>query len=382
MYIVKCSGGTWGNIYGPFALGQISYGNTIRADATNQWDPMSGSNLLTESGKYQPAGYVIPGVDYYWITFDTTAPSTPSSFTTGAGARFGISNGGFGGSAGWQVSYGYSTVLGYYQFAGYWSYTGASIVSTKDVTGASSTVYTEAQWYAGSRYLMNVSAESATGLSVSTKPYPLFIGGYYTVTPDTTVALTANAVNYLYVEKTAANRDSTNVFASTDLLPIGFSQQLIATLTTNSDKVITATYTPINSFSSLPVVSVSQLGVARVDGVTTKASNGVISATGVSLTQSLGSVSGAVNIDLSAYTAFKMTVTGPFSLNIQNPVTGQSFVIIIKQDATGGRTVTWPGTMLFSEGFKTISTAANATDFLTVYYDGTNYYACLTVGYA
>jgi hypothetical protein len=381
MYIAKYSGGTWGNIYGPFALGQISYGNAVRRDAANLWDPLSGSNLLTESGKYQPAGYVIPAVDYYWMTFDTTAPSTPSSFTTGQGARFGISNGGFGGSAGWQVSYGYSTVLGYYQFAGYWTYTGASIASTKDVTGVSSTVYTEAQWYAGSRYLMNVSAESATGLSVSVKAYPLFIGGYNTTTPDSTLALTANTTNYLYVEKTATSRDSTNVFVSTELLPIGFSQQRIGTFVTNSDKVTSATYTPINSVSLLPVASVSQPGLAQVDGITTKASNGVISATGVRLTQSLGSVSGTVNIDLSAYATFKMTVTGAFSFNIQNTVAGQNFVIIIKQDATGSRAVTWPSTMLFSSGFNTLSTAANATDVLTVYYDGTNYYANLTVGY-
>ena len=247
MYIAKCSGGTWSNIYGPFAINTISQGNAVRNDATNTWGPMGGSSLLTESGKYQPAGYVIPGVDYAWMTFDTTAPSNPASFTTSWGARFGVSNGGFGGSAGWQVSYGYSIVLGYYQFAGYWSYTGASIVSTKDVTGASGTVYTEAQWYAGSRYLMNVSAESATGLSVSTKPYPLFIGGYYTTTPDITLGLTANSLNYLYIKKTNTNRDSTEVFVSTDLLPIGFSQQLIAILTTNNDKVIDSKYIPIIS---------------------------------------------------------------------------------------------------------------------------------------
>jgi hypothetical protein len=247
MYIAKCSGGTWGDIYGPFALPWINAGNNTRRDASNAWDPLSGSNLLTESGKYQPAGYVIHGVDYAWITFDTTDPTNPASFSTNWGARFGISNGGFNNSAGWQVSYGYSTVLGYYQFAGYWTYTAASIVSSRDITGASSTVYTEAQWYAGSRYLMNVSAESATGLRVSTKPYPLFIGGYYTTTPDITLPLTANDVNYLYVKKTDPNRDSTEVFVSTDLLPIGFSQQLIAILRTDNDKVIGSRYIPITS---------------------------------------------------------------------------------------------------------------------------------------
>jgi hypothetical protein len=94
---------------------------------------------------------------------------------------------------------------------------------------------------------MNVSAESATGLSVSTKPYPLFIGGYYTTTPDITLGLTANSLNYLYIKKTNTNRDSTEVFVSTDLLPIGFSQQLIAILTTNNDKVIDSKYIPIIS---------------------------------------------------------------------------------------------------------------------------------------
>jgi hypothetical protein len=94
---------------------------------------------------------------------------------------------------------------------------------------------------------MNVSAESATGLSVSTKPYPLFIGGYYTTTPDITLGLTANDVNYLYIKKTDTNRDSTEIFVSTDLLPIGFSQQLLAVLTTNNDKVINSKYIPITS---------------------------------------------------------------------------------------------------------------------------------------
>jgi len=38
--------------------------------------------------------------------------------------------------------------------------------------------------------------------------------------------------------------------------------------------------------------------------------------------------------------------------------------------------------MLFSGGGKTLSTAANAVDVMTVFYDGTNYYASLTLGYA
>jgi hypothetical protein len=63
-----------------------------------------------------------------------------------------------------------------------------------------------------------------------------------------------------------------------------------------------------------------------------------------------------------------------------SPVSGQTITIIITQDATGGRTLT--STMKFAGGSKTLSTAANAIDILTVSYIGTTYYASLVKGYA
>jgi hypothetical protein len=127
---------------------------------------------------------------------------------------------------------------------------------------------------------MNVSAESATGLRVSTKPYPLFIGGYYTTTPDITLALTANDINYLYVKKTDPNRDSTEVFVSTDLLPIGFSQQLIAKLTTDNDKVIDSDYIPITSGSGTYIIN----GVAYATSTTNLTTGTALTFDGTDLT--------------------------------------------------------------------------------------------------
>jgi hypothetical protein len=49
--------------------------------------------------------------------------------------------------------------------------------------------------------------------------------------------------------------------------------------------------------------------------------------------------------------------------------------LIVKQDATGSRTLT--STMKFAGGTKTLTTAANSVDIISVYYDGTTYWASL-----
>lgn len=76
-----------------------------------------------------------------------------------------------------------------------------------------------------------------------------------------------------------------------------------------------------------------------------------------------------------------ITLTGNLTLNaFSNPVSGQTITFIITQDATGSRTLT--STMKFAGGSKTLSTAANSIDILTVSYIGTTYYATLSKGYA
>jgi hypothetical protein len=54
--------------------------------------------------------------------------------------------------------------------------------------------------------------------------------------------------------------------------------------------------------------------------------------------------------------------------------------LILTQDATGSRLLT--STMKFAGGVKTLTTSANAIDVVTIYYDGTNYLAGLSRGYA
>ena len=76
-----------------------------------------------------------------------------------------------------------------------------------------------------------------------------------------------------------------------------------------------------------------------------------------------------------------ITATGNFTLNaFANPQSGQTITFIITQDATGSRTLT--SSMLFASASKTLSTAANSVDILTVSYVGTTYYASLSKGFA
>ena len=101
------------------------------------------------------------------------------------------------------------------------------------------------------------------------------------------------------------------------------------------------------------------------------------------LTETISTVtySSTITPDVANGTVQKVTLTGNVTFSaFSNPVTGQSLTLIITQDATGSRTLT--STMKFSGASKTLSTAANAIDIITVFYDGTNYYASLGKGFA
>jgi hypothetical protein len=76
-----------------------------------------------------------------------------------------------------------------------------------------------------------------------------------------------------------------------------------------------------------------------------------------------------------------ITLTDNVTFNaFSNPEAGQSMTLIVKQDATGSRTLT--SSMKFAGGEKTLSTAANSIDIISVFYDGTDYYASLAKGFA
>jgi hypothetical protein len=93
-----------------------------------------------------------------------------------------------------------------------------------------------------------------------------------------------------------------------------------------------------------------------------------------------GNNSGTITPNCAVGNVQTMTLTGNITFNeFASPVSGQTMTLILTQDATGGRTLT--STMKFAGGSKTLSTAANAIDILTVSYIGTTYYASLAKGF-
>lgn len=90
---------------------------------------------------------------------------------------------------------------------------------------------------------------------------------------------------------------------------------------------------------------------------------------------------GTYTPDASTGTVHKMVLTGNVTINsLANVYSGSNVTLILQQDATGSRTLT--SSMKFAGGEKTLSTAANSIDILSIFYDGTNYYASLVKGYA
>lgn len=146
--------------------------------------------------------------------------------------------------------------------------------------------------------------------------------------------------------------------------------------------------------SSINTVDVSATGIINVTGNLT---SGNVSSTNLTLSGTGnvanlvttkynetvvtgGSVSGTISPDVASGTIFKYTLTGDITLNsLTNSVAGSGCTLILTQDGTGSRTLT--STMLFLGGTKTLSTAAGSVDIVSVFYDGTTYYATLGKGY-
>jgi hypothetical protein len=97
----------------------------------------------------------------------------------------------------------------------------------------------------------------------------------------------------------------------------------------------------------------------------------------------LGSITGATTLNLALGNAiFKGTLTGSVTFSVSNAYSGNSFSVLLTQGGSGSYTASWPGTFKFAGASSTLSTSVGSIDFVNAFYDGTNYYAVLSKGYA
>ncbi len=65
-----------------------------------------------------------------------------------------------------------------------------------------------------------------------------------------------------------------------------------------------------------------------------------------------------------------ITLTANCTLTFSNGLSGRKYTLIVKQDATGSRTITWPGTARWSGGnTPTLTTTGNTTDYIGFFYN-------------
>ena len=85
-----------------------------------------------------------------------------------------------------------------------------------------------------------------------------------------------------------------------------------------------------------------------------------------------GTATGATTIDWSKSNTQTLVLgASPIALTFSNGQPGAHYTLALKQDATGSRTVTWPGNVRWSSGVApTLTTTANKTDYVEFVYDG------------
>ena len=83
----------------------------------------------------------------------------------------------------------------------------------------------------------------------------------------------------------------------------------------------------------------------------------------------------AITLDLTNGTVQIITLTGNCTFTFPTATSGKSFILLLKQDATGSRTVTWPASVKYAGGTApTITSTASRLDILSYFADGTNWY--------
>ena len=161
--------------------------------------------------------------------------------------------------------------------------------------------------------------------------------------------------------------------ASDGSMPTGVEKALFLNTNSSSRRLFIFNN---GSFRELFQSGVSQVNVAsQITGVTPKANGGTGNSTWDYATLTDGAtvtwtVAGLVNNAV-------VTLGGNRTLAFSGLVNGMSGTLIVKQDATGSRSLTLPaGSKVINggSGAITLSTTANAIDILTWTYDGTNTY--------
>jgi hypothetical protein len=277
LYVAKYASGAWSIVISDIYGSYVSGGNSTRGD-TQYACYLDGASVLTEGGKWL-APFVIPyvGGNGFYISYVNTSANTVSysdwtawASPTAGGVGEYVAPNGYD-----SASFGYTAQLGYYQMRTNSNFTAMYIVSSKDIRGVGAD-RTEDDWINNTqpRYEVWVSCESATGLVAYLSEYPVFLGGYYTKVPTTSITLAPSTTNYVYATKDPGDRSTVNITTSTSVLPNSFSRMMIASIVTNATNIVSSTTYAFDGIGLPSEVGFSG-AMLKTDGTTKYWSNDV-----------------------------------------------------------------------------------------------------------
>jgi hypothetical protein len=87
----------------------------------------------------------------------------------------------------------------------------------------------------------------------------------------------------------------------------------------------------------------------------------------------------AITVDLANGTVQNLTLTGNATITMPTAVAGKSFIIILSQDGTGGRTVTWSTVSWPGATAPTVTSTASKRDIFSFFSNGTSWFGT-TIG--
>ena len=115
-------------------------------------------------------------------------------------------------------------------------------------------------------------------------------------------------------------------------------------------------------------------GTTVVDDTRNVTSNN-ITLTSYTETAYVANSSTAITLNITANgTVQIITLTGTATITMPAAVAGKSFVLFLKQDGTGSRTVTWSTVKWPGGTAPTITSTASKQDIFSFFSDGTNWY--------
>lgn len=159
----------------------------------------------------------------------------------------------------------------------------------------------------------------------------------------------------------------------------------LATITGTANQIVVtngASSITLSTPQSIATASTPQF--ARLGLGTGAGATAVLTTTGTIDTGYLdaGNSGAALTINLLSGMKQKITLTANCTFTINNPISGTIYTLVLTQDGTGSRTVTWPATVHWPGGVApTLTTTAARADIITLLWNGASYLGSSSLNY-